>query len=245
MVLDADIEGILQKKYNIHFTVDDSRKHRFFGRELLERDGLLELLTLVGAHLQSPNQTVTASLFAKHYGHLVIAGGLFATVHRGNHLDLSLDSLSLQTNEDWSPRLQLSNTCLPSMRDSLVSLFENNLKPLYRFLSEIGQIQESVLWAHASYSVHYLIDLWVEEAETEEEKRHLEEFFSTLLADTPELGLAFEVIPHPLFSEKTLRVRKKCCLRYCLPSGANNCTTCPKLSEEERVDSLKEYHGMG
>lgn len=244
MVLQADILDILQSKYHIHFTDDGSKKHRFLGRDLLQRDGLVELLTLVGDHLKAPSRTVAASLFAKRYSYLVMAGGLFAMVHHDVHIDLSLDSLRLHTNQDWAPSLQLAETGLPSLQHSLDSLFERNFKPLFCFLAQVGPIQESILWAHASYNVHYLFDLWMEEAETEEEKLHVEQTFTSLLAGIPELAVVFEEIPHPLFPDKTLRIRKKCCLRYCLPE-AGNCTTCPRIHEVERVESLRKYHGVG
>lgn len=244
MVLQAEIAEILKSKYNVHFSNDSSKNHRFLGRDLLCRNGLLELLTLVGAGLQAPNMTVAASLLAKHYSHLLIAGGLFSTIHKSVHLDLSLDTLSLHTNEDWSPHLQVSETFLPCRQESLDSLFERNLRPFFRFLAQVGSIQESVLWAHAAFSVHYLFDLWVEEAGTREEKQHVEQTFAVLIAGLPEIAVVFNLIPHPLFPDKSLRIRKKCCLRYCLP-GAGNCTTCPILNEEERVNSLKKYHGVG
>ncbi|MEW9670270.1 IucA/IucC family C-terminal-domain containing protein [Ammoniphilus sp. 3BR4] len=235
--------------YGLFFSPNRDKPYRFLGTELKHKNKLEQLLGLVGTSLQSPSPVVTASLFAKYYSYALIAGGLYSLIHLGEKLDLSLNNISLETGEKWSPSLVLDQKPIGMERgqgkkETLDLLFLENLQPVYDNLVDHTGIKRQVLWAHASYAVNYLSRKWREEAQDDAEHIRLEEDFQLILSTVEDLQIEFTSIDHPLFRGEKLTLRKECCLRSCLPN-ASSCTTCPNIEHAVRKDLLVEYHAKG
>jgi siderophore-iron reductase FhuF len=235
-------------------------KHSFSGKTLLEKKELFRLFDIFARDVGSSSPEVTASLITKYYSRIIGAGGLYAISVRNVGLNLSLEYITLQTSDEWSPIVQYASTPDPFNATSadrrtwregvLHSIFVNNLQPVFQSLATHTHIDISVLWANAAYSIHYYYEDWIQKAESDRLRAQIQDDFNFVthqagaelfggLGQNP-LDIHFKTIDHPLNPNQKLRLRHKCCLRYLLPEGAN-CTTCPRLNEDAREEILKAY----
>ncbi|MGC5326131.1 IucA/IucC family C-terminal-domain containing protein [Brevibacillus sp. SYSU BS000544] len=242
----------LEREYRIAFAGsydhrDDSQSEKslqFSGADLLGDEKLRQLMGVLCSSLQAPNSIVAASLFAKYYSYLLLNAGFYSVMQLRRNLSLSLSNLTLVVPSDkWSPTIELKDEPSDEPKDisreqlllkMIHTVVEENLRPLYTKLAEITYIKSHVLWAHASYSVHHLYDVWSEKQGMTEAE------LAAILGKVQELNIEFQVIDHPIKAGEKLRIRKECCLRCLLPEGSK-CTTCPGLDERERVVALQNY----
>lgn len=230
--------------------------YSFSGKELLSKDELFRLFELFGKNVNSSSPEVLASLFSKYYSRIIGVGGLYAMSVLNTGLNLSLQHITLLSDDQWSPAVQydsIDSTLLKhrdrhEWREHVVrTLFANNLQRVFQSLAAHTRIDISVLWANAAYSIHYYYPSWIDQAETDSLKARIQDDFDFVMrkakaelfgcVGSNPLDLSFKTIDHPLIPDEKLRLRHKCCLRYMLPETAN-CTTCPKLTEEARKDVI-------
>lgn len=257
MPLGTELKQLLERDYHIAFAnhIDDDKdsyseheaveSYYFTGADLLKEEKIRQLLGILCSSLQAPNSIVTASLFAKYYSYLLLNAGFYSVMQLNRSLTLSLSNLTLIVpNDKWEPTIELKEEPIEELKvdsskerlllNMIQTIVEENLRPLYAKLSEVTYIKSHVLWAHASYAVHHLYDLWSKKGVMT--KADLQ----VILEKVHELDIKFQVIDHPLKAGEQLRIRKECCLRCLLPEG-NKCTTCPGLDERERLVALQNY----
>ncbi len=235
---------------------------QFLGADLLNKEKWGSIVSIMEANFETSSPKVIDSLFAKYYSYLVVSGALYCMSRLNEGIDFSLKNVILETGQEWEPILNLNtmdsipfeNSNRDTWREKVIySIFAENLHPVFKMLVDESGIDRSTLWAHVSYGIHYLYEKWIKEAESLVTKERLQaDFLFVTKAANPNLfgrnrvnplNLQFTVIDHPILSGETLRLRKKCCLRYLLPEGVC-CTTCPRLKEEERKEVLVAYHAV-
>ncbi len=237
MPLCSEQKQILEQEYSIYFSKKKVMMHQFHGTDLLQTEKLSQLLGILEASFHSPNRIVTASLFVKYYGYLLISAGFYGMTQLKQNLNLSLSNITLEINDKWDPIIIVKREpgepgSEPIILETVRSLFPDNLKPVFLLLSELTGIKTKTLWAHASFAVYYLYDLLSRKLVMTKEDLDI------ILHEIKELDIDIQVIDHPLNAGERLRIRKECCLHFCLPSGIK-CTTCPNLKDQERIDALK------
>jgi siderophore-iron reductase FhuF len=232
------------------------------GRLQMEADKLLDkkqgkaFLDQVGAYLQSPSSVVTASLFVKRYL-TVIVGALYSMTFHSYGLNIALENLVITAEESWKvPSFTLRQPegigQLRGARDAwreqvIRHISDANLQPLIKAVSSYSGISPNVLWAHASYLIHYYYRLWQKEAESAELRERIQEDFRYLTGvqdpmlfgscEKNPFNVTFAEVAHPANPGEVVRIRKHCCLAYLLPGG-KCCYTCPNLDEEKRIEQI-------
>jgi ferric iron reductase protein FhuF len=246
----------LENEFSLHLSRQTSMRYRFEGLDLLDKDKLNEVLSVLGTSVGSSSPIIIASLFSKYYSKIVAAGALYGMSCLNESMNLSLNNTEFKTNDEWNPIILLKNKgtvpCPEYDREAwrenaLRMIFAENLYPVFRQLTTLTRIDPSILWANASYSVHWFYDQWIEAAETDTDRKRVYTDFQFVTKEAKAelfglqginpLDLNYKVVEHPVDPTKTLRIRNKCCLRYGLPKGAC-CSTCPRLDEEARKEVI-------
>ncbi|OXM84185.1 IucA/IucC family C-terminal-domain containing protein [Paenibacillus rigui] len=233
-------------------------------KELQQDAALLAMLGRFAESVQSPALQVTGSLFIKRYA-LLIAGALHGFIRNQVALDVSLDRMKLVWKE---PVLQFvveseeQPACVIGIEDEkerrssyFRHLFADQVVPMLSRVSQVTKIDEDTLWGTVSYSLAYWKEQWLNSELTAGERAHIETCFAELMdadgktqfagKDMNPLTAAFRRVNNP-WDDKTVLVRSKCCLFYCLPGKKEgHCYTCPKISDELRLDKYAQAHGYG
>lgn len=239
-------ESFIEHTYRLYLHEPPQSSLQILGSELLRKNKLNTLLQLLADKKSSPSAIITASLFAKYYSYLLISGPLYMLSHLNKSLNLSIKHTCISVNENFSLSLYIDEESASTFVDQdnpwkssmIHSIYYRNLALLFDELVRLTQIKPQTLWSHASFSTLWCYDQWIEAAD-EQMKQSLLADLDLIFREIPYLSTT-KVIDHPLFPEKTYRLRRDCCLNHCLPNG-NYCTTCPSITEEIRAERLIEY----
>lgn len=257
--MNQQLRNLLENEYSICFSTDPLKEISIHGTDLLQEDRLMEALEQLGQMTKSPVSLEVASLFSKYYSSLVVTGPLYAMSHFNTAVDVSLPHIYMESSHEWKPSIRIHSTkdrvnVFPSSKRYLLrekvltDVFLNNIVKVFIQLEKCTGIRKSLLWANAAFSIHYFFERWIEEEKDPSLKKQISEDFTYVTqyaraqlfgeeAINP-LNIQFDTIPHPLEKDKSFRLRKKCCLRYLLPESPP-CTTCPRLTEGERLSVMK------
>lgn len=257
--MNKQLKTLLEKEYSINFSTDPLEEQSTLGKDLLQEDSLVELLQQLGQTVKSSVSIEVASLFSKYYSHIVATGPLYAMSHFNTAVDVSLSQIHMESSPKWKPLIRIHSTenCVSVFSSSerhllrekvLKDVFLNNLVKVFNQLENCTGVKKSLLWANSAFSIHYYYERWIEDEKDPSLKKQISEDFAfvTQYAKAQIFGeelnnpldIQFDRIPHPLENDKLFRLRKKCCLRYLLPESAP-CTTCPRLTEAERLTVMK------
>lgn len=223
-------------------------------------------LKLMAAIVGAPDLRVAASLWWKQYNSAVVMGGIAAMTLHGVGLDFSLPNTQivlvdgvprsvvvkeLSTAVAYLPRggarLATGSPCdLPTLHRAVFSsLFTGHIAHVITALCALTGVSKAILWGSVANLVADMFDRWAEDGVAEEAVWRDRQ---ALLENPEAVGL---VSPNPLYSTidyltlsepdlpGRVRVRHTCCQKYLTRAG-KACTTCPRLSMDERVALLRE-----
>ncbi|MEJ8546380.1 IucA/IucC family C-terminal-domain containing protein [Brevibacillus borstelensis] len=249
--------AVLEQKYRISFADETDAPLVFPAEGLLRKETSMMFLRQVGEHIGSPGSIVTASLFFKRFLAL-ICGGLHAMSHDSVGMNLALSNVAITGEKSWSiPRFVLRDQSVSRPEDGdrtkwreqvVRELFAGTAQPLIAALCAATSVKADILWAHASYLVHFYYQRWQDAAESAELKRQIADDFHylTKAAGPSVFGLkkgrpfdtSYTMIPHPSDKGEPIQIRRQCCFQYRL-EGGRCCYTCPHLNETQRVEQIR------
>lgn len=201
---------------------------------------------------QAPDLKVTASLFIKRY--CAYIGILEGMSRRNIGLSLSLSDLSFVCSETtvavYTPVFPVKE-CPREERGIwrerfLTGLFRDHVAIMIDALARETKLSASIMWGHVAFYVHVMYRKWIQEEKNEAVRERLVADFQYLLAAPPELFGS--QINNPLqmsfckmkTADKEILLRRTCCLNY--KAGTKGaCYTCPRLTEQERIQQLQKY----
>lgn len=221
---------------------------------------LTETLTRLADHLHTSNLRAVASFWHKHYVATLLIPVLSAMTITGAGLDASTANVSFAHDEAGLPRRLLLHPSTPVRRHAprwngggpagstaqdlqrfvLQSVRENHLIPLIDLLRDTTGIPRRILWVNVANLVADVYDGLAQSphhAAAAEDRAALLDSPVDLITGGPNPLhnlVRYEPVAVPGLPA-ALRCRTACCQRYSLP-GYQPCTTCPRLSPEERIE---------
>jgi ferric iron reductase protein FhuF len=211
--------------------------------------------------LSSPKPSVTGSLFIKRYSTLIV-GALYGFTFSSYGMDLTRSNISLVLDGQsiayhiWrreEPEV-LHHVCnREKKRERYIRhMLEDNVTPIFQQMVRQCGIDSATLWSTLSYLLAYWKNSWLQDAALSWNYRRIEEDYAYLVQKAePEwfgessgnpLSASFLSVDDPLYPGKSIWLRRKCCLNYCLPGGDRYCYTCPRISDKRRIEKYREVH---
>ncbi|MDF2963922.1 MAG: hypothetical protein K0S39_5657 [Paenibacillus sp.] len=251
------------KAYHISFS-DITEGTAFAQRNLNQASELFQFLEVFAESLKSPAPQVTGSLFVKRYC-LLIAGAMHSFIRRREAVDLTPERIKLVWLEN-TLRFVIDNSEVPSFQTGLQDedetreryfdhVFAEQAGPMLKQIAQITRIDEATLWGNLSFSLAYWKNDWLQSSSlTEPERERIEKDYSELTETFrrkrfPDMSFnplmsVFRNVENPLEPAKPIMVRSKCCLYYCLSETAKHCYTCPRITDDKRIENYGEIHGI-
>ncbi|MFC0211686.1 IucA/IucC family C-terminal-domain containing protein [Paenibacillus chartarius] len=236
--------------------------------KLMDDEEIFRMLDAFGHAIRSPERKVTGSLFIKRYSALA-AGALYAWIHHGCGLDVSLNRLAVTVEASGALRFHIADACVHEdctadgerlwteeeagrTEAYLVSVFTTNVVPVFDSVIRYSDIPSSTLWSTLSYLFIYWKRKWLEQASSVAMRMRIEEVYGCLMSPVNTsffdgcpvnpLTPSFRTIEDPLHSGCTIMLRSKCCMNYRLPGEDRYCYTCPAISDERKIEKYLAAH---
>lgn len=240
----------LWNKYRIH-TAEAVSVH-LEGKQLIDGEGLAASLRTIQSMFRAPDVKTAASLFMKRYS--VYIAVLEAMSCRNAEARLSLSQMSFSCSSTYiftyAPMLftKRSKQSRDAWRERLLQgLFQEHLSVMITSFERETGFSSSVMWSHIAYYIHTMYEGWIrEETDPLIQERIRDDF--AYLRDLPAnwfgtrvqnpLCVSFSCMKHPI-EDKSVLIRKTCCLNYKTGSSKGPCYTCPRLSEQERLEKIQ------
>ncbi|MFP3122884.1 hypothetical protein OH784_08975 [Ectobacillus funiculus] len=247
-------EGVIMEelwnKYRIR-TMEAASVH-LEGKQLIDGKGLEASLQTIQSMFRTPDIKTAASLFIKRYN--VYIAVLEAMSCRNAETRLSLSQMSFSCSATYiftyAPMLftKRSKQSRDAWREQLLQeLFQEHLSVMIASLERETGFSASVMWSHIAYYIHVMYERWIrEETDPLIQERIIADFayLRKLPAkwfgarDQNPLCVSFSCMKHPI-EDKAVLVRKTCCLNYKTETSKGPCYTCPRLSEQERLEKIQ------
>jgi ferric iron reductase protein FhuF len=205
-------------------------------------------------HIQSAKHQVTGSLWVKRYSSLA-AGCLYAFSHADYALDITPSSVRVTLTEKGLLQFDLLENGEPGFPESTLSrerkrelyyqhIFMDHIGPLFQEVQRLTAIDMGTLWSTLSYLLAYWVRIWKKVASSETLRARIQEDYEALLEQVEALSAQFRTVSSPLAKEEPILIRNKCCLNYCLPGEDRYCYTCPRITDERRMEKYLAAHGV-
>lgn len=215
---------------------------------------LEESLASLAEHMQSPHQRVTGSLWVKRYCSL-FAGALYAFSHSDYALDVTMSHVRVTMNGKGLLQFELLHADEPVLSDATLSrerkrelyyqkVVNEHMRPLFQEVNRLTGIDEATLWSTLSYLLAYWVPRWQEETSSTLLRERIREDYEFLTESVESITSHFRSVASPLPQEEPILIRNKCCLNYCLPGEDRYCYTCPRITDERRMDKYLVAHGI-
>lgn len=257
-VVDETFVGEIKGLVPVYFGEMPKRKYRFSAKGLIEGDELEPLFSVLDEVFPGP-KPVQASMFSKYYAMMLTTSVFYAMTFYDRSFRLHPENIFFCTDGDWNPVLVMEDGAVfergrvdrEVWRELVVQhLFTDHLTKVFNSLHRYSRIGLKVLWSNAANYVYWYYQRWIKACKTNEFCRRAQEDFLFITRDAKKeifgcnpyhnpLIVHFEPFPHPVHSDETVQIRETCCLKHCLKDGTY-CSTCPRLSDEERVKMLMD-----
>lgn len=202
--------------------------------------------------LGEPEGYVVGTLFAKRYSVLIM--GLAASISLfDTPLSLRPGALRFRLTDAGTMQYEAERAAyggfpvndMDARQARLAEYKEHlleHLRQVFGAISGYTGAKEKVMWSLVAHNLHTLYgrlhthsELW------DSEKRGLvisQDYNTLLQPEKPdELSMRFRRYEHPKLQGRPFYLRKHCCLAYQIrvgPEAGEYCSTCPRLSPEER-----------
>ncbi|MEK3833619.1 MULTISPECIES: hypothetical protein [unclassified Paenibacillus] len=250
------IQGFMQQHFALTVTENRSNSFPFSTEDLLDEAKLPLIIGQQSLQLGQPPGIVVGTLFAKRYSVLIM--GLAASITlfdtplsllpgalRFRLTDAGMMQYEAETaaTDRWFDNSsEVRQACLAKYLEHLLK----HLRQVFAAVSSYTGAKERVMWSLVSHNLHNLYGrlrtdrgLW----DSEDRGRIIGQDYNTLLQpEKPdELSMRFRKVEHPKLRGRSLYLRRHCCLAYRIrigPDAGEYCSTCPKLSPEDRWNIL-------
>ncbi|GGF86671.1 hypothetical protein GCM10010912_34930 [Paenibacillus albidus] len=242
----------LQQHFAVTVTENRSISFPYSTEDLLDEAKLPLIIREQSIQLGEPEGLVVGTLFAKRYSVLIM--GLVASISLfdtpmsllpGTLRFRPTDGGAMQYEAEMaaSGKFLVNDTgarqaCLAKYLEHLLE----HLRQVFLAVSSYTGAKEKVMWSLVSHNLRNLYGrlhtdsgLW----DSEDRGRIISQDYNTLFQpEKPdELSMRFLRYEHPKLQGRPFYLRTYCCLAYRIrigPDAEEYCSTCPKLSPEER-----------
>jgi|GEM_PF-1399385 len=252
---------ISRHKYGFGAPADESTAYRFDNGQTQR---ITELVDRFGERLNTTETRTVGILFFKKYSPL-FAGALYAWLRYRHPLDLRFRNVRILLNGANLKYALLNEKPLPLSGDRADSDDSDEAYFRHLFLEHAAPVVDAVaghtgaapaaLWSMIAYSLTYWKQEWLLETQSAELRQRIGQWFDNAAGRfAPELltsGAAkamaypFRSVDDPLHDGRRIMIRRTCCLNYRLSAEDNYCSTCPLISDERRLEKLKNSHAGG
>ncbi|WP_339253910.1 (2Fe-2S)-binding protein [Paenibacillus sp. FSL P2-0136] len=250
------IQDFMQQHFALTVTENRSNSFPFSTEDLLDEAKLPLIIGQQSLQLGQPPGIVVGTLFAKRYSVLIM--GLAASITlfdtplsllpgalRFKLTDAGMMQYEAETaaTDRWFDNSsKIRQACLAHYMDRLLA----HLRQVLQAVSGYTGAKEKVMWSLIAHNLHNLYGrlhtdkgLW----DSEDRGRIISQDYTALLQpEKPdELSMRFKSYEHPKLRGRSLYLRTHCCLAYRIrigPDAGEYCSTCPKLSPEDRWNIL-------
>ncbi|MEK3762383.1 hypothetical protein MKZ07_28770 [Paenibacillus sp. FSL P4-0338] len=252
------IQDFMQQHFAVTVAEDRNNSFPYSTEDLLDAERLPLIIGKQSVQLGEPGGIVVGTLFAKRYSVLIM--GLAASITlfdtplsllpgalRFRLTDAGMMQYEAETaaTDKWPANpSEVRQACLAGYMDRLLA----HLRQVLQAVSGYTGAKEKVMWSLIAHNLHNLYGWLLTDRriwDSEERGRIIGQDYSTLLQPEirNELSVRFRRYEHPKLQGRPFYLRKHCCLAYRIrigPDAGEYCSTCPKLSPEERGRILDE-----
>ncbi|MCT8137083.1 (2Fe-2S)-binding protein [Anaerobacillus sp. CMMVII] len=214
-----------------------------------------EFFNIYGRKLKANNPDVVATYFCSAYGWL-LSGFHYILSFSDTSLNLSLSNIELQVYYDEEHNycgicfrlLDTHGVFVSDRHGALEELYSNHVVPLLNLFHQATNVRIKDLYGQLANGLYHGHDKSLAIALSSEEIKKVEVDFSFVtkelkpsifnLTKNP-LDINFRMIDSPYEDDKLIRMRPSCCLYYQTEGATAKCYSCPRMSDEERVEMKK------
>lgn len=249
---DEQINMFLQEHFAVTMAENRNPSFPYSTENLVDAAKLPLIIGQQSAQLGEPPGYVVGTLFAKRYSVLIM--GLAASISLfDTPLSLRPGALRFRLTDAGTMRYEAERAAsgefpvndMEARQARLIEYQElllEHLRKVFGAVSGYTGAKEKVMWSLVAHNLHTLYgrlhrhrELWVPE------KRGLiisQDYNTLLQPERPdELSMRFRRYEHPQWQSPPFYLRTHCCLAYQIrvgPDAGEYCSTCPRLSSEER-----------
>ncbi len=220
----------------------------YTAEDLITESSLALIVEQQAAALGQPGLRVTGTLFAKRYS-VWVRGALAAWSLFDNPLDLDHGSVGLALMDQgimhysakpaFPEQTEFGERERTSRTQQYMRSLEEHLIPVVRAVSSYTGANEKVMWSiigHNVFSLYASLGSLSEFRLSPERLAISQKDWRTLASSAAFLESArYPLFQHPRWQGPPVYVRKHCCLAHKLDSHGY-CESCPKLTNEERLN---------
>lgn len=244
----------LDRLYCIVTEDPDNSRYAVNAADLLNPDHLLPFLEAFRQQIKALDAQVAGTYFAAWWRGIAAAVQYMLSVTDAA-VDLSLDNLTLHLADrggyaqvffrlkDARPKPWGEGNHDADRRQLLEFFYGGQLRPLFEAVSKAAGLPLGQLWGQMPQGITYYVNQIGQQVEDPMLKQRVQEDFafleSTLEAEVFGLKLnPFQYkkreVPDPQNPGSTMLLKPTCCLAYRTDTGYGYCSSCPKLSKEQR-----------
>ncbi|MBW7476275.1 (2Fe-2S)-binding protein [Paenibacillus oenotherae] len=253
----------IEDQYAVVFQRPEQFKSEFSFLELTNSEVARSLLLSYAEVLKASDITPAATYFVSWLRGLSVTAQLLLSAHDST-LDWSISNWRLFVTEEdgrmgfafhpMNASIVSANPLNGAERDSwrnglLEDLYSNTLRPIVDTMAQAADLNSGQLWALMASGMYYcrerLLTVYGEDspefAQVEADYRFtMQEMKGTVFGRSRNpLAVKFRLVENPRCKGEMLPLKASCCLAY-KTEGHGYCYTCPKLSEEQRLERGRE-----
>jgi ferric iron reductase protein FhuF len=243
-----------EKQYFVTLRKPPGGKREFELKSLAESGGARDFVNAYAPMIKAQSHDVAATYFASWFGR-VCAAFQYALWHDAAHIDLSLHNLALQfvdRPQGTALMFRLKNAEVSGISDAeragriakyMELFYGGQVRPLLETVAQAGGVSVGMLWGMVATAMHYIRDVWVAQADSDERKARLSHDTDMLFyrlepgifgRKRNPFDIKFRMVENPKQPGSMMRLKASCCLAFKTDTGHGYCYTCPRLTDAER-----------
>ncbi|MZQ80885.1 hypothetical protein GQF01_01860 [Paenibacillus sp. 5J-6] len=247
----------LQKYFVTSLRSTKKSSYPYSAADLMEPSTLAPILAQQSALLGNAEKLVVGTLFAKRFSVFIMGLIAAASLHdtllsaAPNHIRFRLTQGGAMAYETEIADASLLPALCTEERVLLfqdyVMRLQNHVEALFQAVALHTSTNIKVMWTLVSHNLQQLYvrleadqEQWRTSERLELIRRDRAVLFEPL--DGNRLGVQLRIFEHPDWHGPRFYLRRHCCLAYQIDHGTvapDYCTTCPKLTAEDRLQLLR------
>ncbi|MFD1020552.1 IucA/IucC family C-terminal-domain containing protein [Thalassobacillus hwangdonensis] len=214
------------------------------GSQLETKQDLQHVLDRIHVFMESELMLTTASIFAKRYAYYMVTGPLALMSAFDKFPDVRFENfrfVRMDEAKKWLPKFELIDKTVSTpgegerrewVKNSLETLFKQNVRPLFLHLNQMTRLSMNVLWENFAIYLYWFYELEAQKLFEGEQLARIRDDFHMMLNEFDGDVFGEEENPFFYFQYQTKkptgkRERKYCCLTYRKNESSGYCKTCP------------------
>lgn len=250
-------EKRLEETFSIRKTDHPSSVYAVVLSELQQQEVMNDFIKFYGPKIKALNSDVVATYFCKFYGWVLSGFQYMLSLNCSFNPCLSNIELQVFYNQEYDYygltfKLKESSivSCAPEAHKILMEkIYSENVTPLIHEFAANTNVRMKEMWGQLAIGVHYGHDQNMKLAESEGQRKRLDEDFTFLINELDPkyfkenknpLTIKFHMIESALEPGAYQRMKPTCCLFYQTEGAEAKCYSCPRMSEKEREKRKQE-----